>query len=103
VVGTLTRQLLVVKETLKPPTLTFDIWERFVFALDDVAGGQDQFSIHPLHMLLVKDLQEVRDTHDLLVFGLEDGYCSENESLYECEMESGLPCILVRDVMHGVL
>ncbi len=51
----------------------------------------------------MKDLQEVRDTHDLLVFGLEDGYCSKTKSLYECEMESGLSCILVTNVKHWVL
>jgi hypothetical protein len=25
-----------------------------------------------------------------------------NKLFYECEMESGLPCTLVRDVMHKV-
>jgi hypothetical protein len=76
VVGPSSLRLLAVKETLEHVALKFDIWEWFVFSLDDVMGGQDQFGLHPLHTLSMKDLQKVRDTHDLIVFGLEDEYCS---------------------------
>jgi hypothetical protein len=43
-VGPSTRQLLVVEETLEPIALKFDIWERFVFALNDATSGRDQFA-----------------------------------------------------------
>jgi hypothetical protein len=75
VVGPSSLQLLAIEETSKLATLKFDIWEWSIFALDDVIGGQDQFDVHPPHMLSMKDIWKVKDTHDLIVFGLEDGYC----------------------------
>jgi hypothetical protein len=59
--------------------------------------------VHPLHTLPVEELREVRNIHDLLLFGEDDGYCSETESLCERRMESGMPYTLVKDVMHGLL
>jgi hypothetical protein len=54
-------------------------------------------------MLPVEEVREVRNIHDLLLFGEDDGYCSETESLCERRMESGMPYTLVKDVLHGLL
>jgi hypothetical protein len=94
--------LLDLEDTLKPSVLTYDIWEQLVVALEDARRGQE-LVIHPLHTLPMQGLQEVKDTHDLLIFGDEEGYCSRIESQCECDMEFGLPCMIVQSIMHGVL
>ncbi len=38
---------------------------------------------------------------DMMVGGDGCGYCEESHFNYECEAESGQPCCILREVMHG--
>jgi len=92
--------MLDVKETLKPQVLTYNIWEWSIIIREDVGGLRDL--VHPLHTLLVQEFHEVKNIHDIILFP-NNGFCSKPESLSKCDIKCHILCIIVRDVMHGLL
>lgn len=95
--------LLIVEDALEPIALIYDIWVHSVEALDVAIYSRHYANACPLHMLFVHGIQEVKDTHNLFLWHYDDGYCFEIKSLCEYDMENGLPCAIVHDMMHHVL
>ncbi len=47
------------------------------------------------------EFNEFKNMKDMIVGGHRLGYCEESPFECECEDESGQPCYILREVMHG--
>jgi hypothetical protein len=93
--------LLMVEDALEPIILTFDVFMCNVEALFNDWHFRGHGTIdQPLHNMPLPSLCQVKYTHDLFVWLDAIGYCSDTLSNCECDIESGLPYAIVRDVMH---
>jgi len=50
----------------------------------------------------MQEFKFLRSVDDNTLWGKGGGWCEPKEhSECECELESGVPCLVVREVMHG--
>jgi hypothetical protein len=51
----------------------------------------------------MQELKKVKNACNNLAWGEGDGWCDYDakSSDYEFELDSGVPCLIVREVMHG--
>jgi hypothetical protein len=93
--------LLMVEDTLEPVVLTFDVFMCSVETLSNASHSRKHGIVdQPLHSLPLPSFHQGKNTHDLLMWPNVDNYYSDTLNEYECDIEFGLPCAIVRDVMH---
>jgi hypothetical protein len=55
-----------------------------------------------LHLLPMQELKFLRNVTSNTMWGKGGGWCEHEEhNECECELQSGIPCLVVKKVMHG--
>jgi hypothetical protein len=55
-----------------------------------------------LHLLPMQELNFLRNVTDNTMWGKGGGWCEHEEhNECECELQNGIPCLVVKKVMHG--
>ncbi len=91
------------EEDLNLACFTYDIWLRLILCLEAVVAKKMKVN-EPFHLMSIKELKEVRNKYDHILWGEEGGYCEEGgDENYECEMESGVDCCTLKDIMHELV
>jgi hypothetical protein len=53
------------------------------------------------HLKPILKLREVKNMKDIELYGNKGGYCSKSDvSSCECDIKSGVPCQVMRDMIH---
>jgi hypothetical protein len=86
---------------LEPFPITYDNFERWVEALNIVGINGSTFTT-TFHLLPMQELKFLSNVTDNIVWGEGGGRCEhEQHNECECGLQRGIPCLVVKKVMHG--
>ncbi len=87
---------------LHPCLMTYEIFSRSTLVLTVGLKAQG-FLATPLHTLPMQELRKVKNAGDNFAWGKGDGWCDYDAKSNDCEcdLDSRVPCLIVREVMHG--
>jgi hypothetical protein len=94
--------LMQIKDWLHPCPMIYDIFFMSTPFLTIGLEAQGLLAT-PFHILPMQKLRKVKNVGDNFAWGKGDGWCDYDakNSDCECDLDSRVPCLIIRKVMHG--